>query len=140
MRVTKQISTFEAALKPSRIFQRLNLCLHLIAFSACLANALSIQLKLLISVLVIVSFIGTRRTLNSESRIIKLTDKSGWGLISQNSNDAIEILGSSVITTFAIFLHLKNKVPLVIFHDAMNEEAFRQLIVKLKISYRKSPT
>lgn len=140
MRVAKQNSTFEAAFKPSRTFQRLNLYLHLIAFSASIANTLPIQLKLLVAALIIVNLAGTHRTLKSESRMIKHTEKNGWELISENSNDTIEILGSSVITPFAIFLHLKSNAPIVIFYDAMPEDIFRQLLVKLKMSYGKSRT
>jgi hypothetical protein len=134
MTLTKQSATFFAELRPSRHLRYLISVIHFIATAACFANALPIVIKLGVITLIATNFIRVNRNLKSESRQIKYSGKNGWEISTAVDREAIEIVGSSVISTNVVFLHLKGKAPIVIFHDALEERDFRQLIVWLKMT------
>lgn len=134
MTLTKQSANFFAELKPSRRLRYLIAVIHLLTTGACLANALPTAIKLGVITLIAANFIRVNRNLNSESKQIWYSGKSGWEISTAVDHEAIEIVGSSVISTGVIFLHSKDKLPIVIFQDALDERDFRQLIVLLKMT------
>ncbi len=134
MSKNKQHTTVIIDLKPSGNLSRLNTALHLLAVGAGIANALPTPIKLAIIIMILANFILTGRDLKLESRKICYSGKGGWKIITGNETDMIEILSSTVISTWIIFLHIKAKKPIIIFHDAMDEKNFRQLIVMLKMT------
>ncbi len=133
--IGKKLSTpFVAELKPSLKLQRLLIVIHVIALGACFANALPLQLKLITALLIGVNFKLTFPPLKIERRKISYTDKQGWQICDGGEFLSVDILKSTVITTFFIFLHLRDKPTILIANDALNEDAYRELIVRLKIT------
>ena len=63
-------------------------------------------------------------------------NEQGWTLAEDDKLEAIRILPSTVISIFAIFLHVKNddkpKQALVITSDSLSDDDYRCLIVRLK--------
>ncbi|BCG63120.1 MAG: hypothetical protein methR_P0811 [Methyloprofundus sp.] len=68
---------------------------------------------------------------------IKYTKEFAWQLATSQQFFAIQIINSSVITSFIIVLHIKvasQHRNLLICSDAIPNETFRQLRVALKIN------
>ena len=109
--------------------------MHVLAMGASFANSLPLAVKF-----VLLSGLGMHlafmlRHLSDTTCKIKQTSVFGWELSDGNDFESIQILRSTVITTFAIFLHfLKNtdKRSLLIVNDALTEDEYRRLIVRLK--------
>jgi hypothetical protein len=85
----------------------------------------------------------TVRRLNTEHYAIKHTEALGWEVSEGGDFAPVEILKSTVTTPFVLFLHFKysyqaqtgkpgDKKSLLVLRDALNEEDYRCLIVKLK--------
>lgn len=96
-------------------------------------------------VLILVSLIlSLKQEKNSKGFVLRYTTAFGWENNHLNDHfDFIEILPSTVLTPFVVFLHYKikhNDQPkqktkaVMILKDAMNNDDFRQLRVELKIS------
>jgi hypothetical protein len=130
----KHCTPFIAELKPSIKLQRLVIASHLIALAAGIANALPFTLKLCIATLIGLHFKMRFPSLKTERRNIRYTEKLGWEISEQGDFEAAVILKSTVISTFFIFLHIQNKPSILIANDALNEDDYRQLIVKLKMT------
>lgn len=130
------------ALKPSRRLKHLIVFMHVLALAACAANSLPIAVKLGLSAAICMHLWFTVKRLKSEHHSIKHTEALGWE-VSSGSNDfeSVRILNSTVITTFAIFLHIRSqnagKQAMLILNDALSEDDYRRLIVKLKTSLPK---
>jgi len=135
-------------IKPSLHLRTLVLLIHALAIGASLANDLSLVFK---SALIIGTCLQgwiTLKHLQHNQFTIKYTDSIGWQISNEHDLVAIEILNSTVITPFAIFLHYKKnslssikitrrKHSRLILDDALADEDFRRLIVKLKITHIK---
>lgn len=134
MIVKKQGLYFLAELKPSKKLQCLLIAIHLIALGASVANALPLVVKLAIAVLIGLNFKVTFPLFKNERRKIRFSEKLGWEISDDDDFEAVCVLKSTVITTHFIFLHLQDKSALVIASDALGEDEYRQLIVKLKIT------
>jgi hypothetical protein len=64
----------------------------------------------------------------------------GWELADGNDYQPIQILNSTVITVFAIFLHFNknaHKQAVFIANDTLSEDDYRSLIVRLKTAGKK---
>lgn len=131
-------SSFVAELKPSKNLQYLVQTIHGIALVACFANALPLTWQFAVALLICLNFKITYPKFNTEKRKIRFTEKSSWEIANGDDFETIEILSSTVITTAYIFLHLKNKAPIVVASDALNQTEYRQFIVKLKITIKHS--
>jgi len=116
---------------------------YMLAVGASMANALVFIIKISLFALVCIHCWLTVRRLSVGDYAIKHTDALGWEVSEGNDFAAVEILKSTVITTFAILLHFKYgvrpqsrmsgyKKTLLILNDALDEESYRRLIVKLK--------
>jgi hypothetical protein len=133
--MAKNIDTpFLAELKPSKKLQHLFILVHILALGASLANALPFALKLAIVTFIGVNFkIGFAR-LRIERRKIKYSEKLGWMVSEGDDYVAVTIARTTVISTFFIFLHFQDKAAMLIPNDALTEDDYRQLVVKLKMT------
>jgi toxin CptA len=130
----KHGTPFAAELKPSKKLQRLYISTHLIAIGASLANALPMPLKLVLLALIVINYAKSYQRLNEEQRKIRYTEKQGWQISERGEFESVTVLTATVLTTTFIFLHLHNKPAFIIANDALPEDEYRQLIVKLKMT------
>ena len=68
---------------------------------------------------------------------LKHTNEFAWELVDKNTISVIRILHSSVLTSFIIILHVeinKKNRNILVCRDAVSAEAYRQLLVALKIT------
>jgi hypothetical protein len=122
-------------LRPSRRLKRLLAVMHLLALASSIANALPVIVKLVLVIGIGLHFYLALTRLKSEQYAIRHSETSGWEIASGNNFKPVQILNSTVITLFAIFLHFdKNahKQSVLIVNDALSEDDYRRLIVRLK--------
>jgi len=127
-------------LQPSRRLKQLLVIMHLLALASSIANALPVivKLALVIGIGLHLYFVLTR--LKNDQYAIKHSETSGWEIFDGNDFRPIQILNSTVITLFAIFLHFNknaHKQSVLIVNDALNEDDYRRLIVRLKTANKK---
>jgi hypothetical protein len=130
----KHGAPFVVELKPSKKLQRLIIVIHLIALGASVVNSLPIAVKLAIGAVVGLNFKINCPRLKIEQRKIRYTEKLGWEISNGGDFEAVAILKSTVVTTVFIFLQMHNKPTILIANDALREDDYRQLIVKLKMT------
>jgi toxin CptA len=126
--------------KQSRKLIQFLVVIHLLALAASIANALPVTVKsvLLIGICLHLWFITCQ--FQDRHYKIKHTEGLAWELADGNDVETIEIISSTVITTFAIFLHFKRnakKQSLLILNDALSDDDYRRLIVRLKTADNK---
>ena len=130
-------------LKPSKRLKQIVTFVHTLALGACIANALAIAVKISLLAIICIHLWLTVRRLNAEQYTIKHTDGFDWEISAGHGFVSIEILKSTVITTFVLFLHFKPgfrtgvwksdaKKTLLVLNDSLTEDDYRYLIVKLK--------
>jgi hypothetical protein len=130
-------------LRPSRRLKKWVIFVHTMAFVASMANALAFAIKISLCTLICIYGWWTVSRLNNERHTIKYTEALGWEVSEGGDFATIEILKSTVITTQILFLHFKqrfqaqswkygHKKTLLVSSDALDEEEYRCLIVKLK--------
>ena len=130
-------------LKPSKRLKKMVIFVHTLALGASMANALALAIKISLFALICCHCWLMVRRLNTEHYTIKHSETLGWALSEGNNFAPVEILKSTVITTFVLFLHFKHhsqdqswkfnpKKTLLVLNDALAEEDYRCLIVKLK--------
>jgi toxin CptA len=131
------------ALKPSKRLKKMVVFVYTLALGASMASALAFAVKISLFALICTHLGLTVRRLCAEHFTIKYTEALGWELSEGCDFASVEILKSTVITTFALFLHYKygyqsqswkssHKKTLLVLNDALAEEDYRCLIVKLK--------
>ncbi len=121
--------------KPSQRLKRLLAVLHVLALASSFANILPLAIKLSLSTFICIHLYYIVNRLQNDRYKIKHTEAMGWEIANNHDFQAIEILPSTVISLFAIFLHFNNngkKQSLLIASDALAEEDYRCLIVRLK--------
>jgi hypothetical protein len=132
-------------LKPSNRLKNIVIFIHTLALVASMVNSLALSIKVSLFALIGMHCWLTVRRVNADHYIIKHTEALGWELSEGCDFASIEILKSTVITTFALFLHFKyrsqaqswksaNKKTLLVLNDALADEDYRCLIVKLKMT------
>ena len=130
-------------LNPSKRLKKWVIFVHIIALGASVANALVFAIKISLFACIGMHCWLTVRRLNTEHYAIKHTEALGWEVSEGGDFAPVEILKSTVITPFVLFLHFKysyqaqtgkpgDKKSLLVLCDALNEEDYRCLIVKLK--------
>jgi toxin CptA len=127
-------------LKQSKKLKRLLVVMHLLALGSSIANTLPITVKLILLIGICIHLWFNLKRVKKQHYKIKHTEGSGWELADGNDFETIEIIDSTVITTFAIFLHFnKNakKQSLLIPNDTLTEDDYRRLIVRLKTAGKK---
>ena len=131
----KTESTLLAELKPSKRLKRLLAVMHMLALGSSIANALPVAVKLALSTGIFMHLRFIIKRLKNEPYKIKHTEALGWEVSDGNGFEQVQILDSTVITIFAIFLHFSSnahKRSLLIMNDALSEDDYRRLIVRLK--------
>ena len=105
------LNKFEPSLlltiKPSKRLKRMVIFVHTLALGASMANALAFAIKISLFALICIHCWLTVRRLNAEHYTIKHTEALGWEVSEGCDFASVEILKSTVITTFALFLHFK---------------------------------
>ncbi len=126
----------QLTLQPSTRLKQFLIIVHTLALAACMANALAPVFKIGLAAVVGVHFGFTHKRLKNEYWIIRHTDVNGWETLIDGQFEAIQILDSTVITTFVIFLHFKYrskvKCHIAVLSDALATDDYRQFIVRLK--------
>lgn len=115
------------------------IALHSLAFFSALLLAVIMPLKILLLVFVSYSlyFHLLRYRQGFYLLTLKHTTEFSWERVEKNSVTGMRILNSSVLTSQIIILHVKmdkKSRNLLILKDAVSAEAFRQLLVTLKIT------
>ena len=127
----------------SKRLKKLVILVHIIALGAIMANALATTMKISLLTLSCLHYWLSVRRLKAKYYTIKYTEALGWELSEGGDFAPIEILASTVITTHALFLHFKyrsqaqslkfsRKKFLLVLDDALDDEDYRWLVVKLK--------
>ncbi len=118
------------------ISKRLNwflIVLHVWALLACVFNDLNVVLQVVLASLVVLHFFYIKPV---KEIVLSHTD-AGWQMVAARELVDIVILPSTVISSFAVFLHFKQDErfkTLLIMNDALSMEDYRLLIVRLKTS------
>ena len=122
-------------LKPSKRLKQLLVVMHGLALASSIANALPVAVKLALLTGIFLHFLFALKRLKIEQHALKHSNAAGWGISNGNDFEPVQILNSTVITVFAIFLHFNNpagKRSVLIVNDALSEADYRRLIVRLK--------
>ncbi len=122
-------------LQPSQRLKLLLVVIHGLALGSSIANALPVAVKLVLLTGIFLHLLFVFKRLKTEQCSIKQSDATGWELGDGNDFESIQILNSTVITVFAIFLHFNNsagKQFMLIVNDALTEDDYRRLILRLK--------
>lgn len=123
-------------LKPSKRLKRLLVVIHVLAMGSSIANTLPITVKLALLTGICLHLCFVINRLKNQQCKIKQSEALGWTILSDgNDFEPIQILNSTVITVFAIFLHFNkntHKQAVLIASDALSEDDYRRLIVRLK--------
>jgi toxin CptA len=129
-----------AELKPSKRLKQLLIIIHVLTLASTLANALPVAVKLAILTGICLNFLFVINNLKGERYTIKHTEALGWEIADGNGFESIQVLNSTVITVFAIFLHFNknaHKQSVLIMNDALSEDDYRRLVVRLKTAEKK---
>lgn len=118
--------------------------MHVLAMGSSIANALPIAVKLALLTGICLHLWFVIKRLKNEQCKIKQSEALGWAVSSEGSDDndfePVQILNSTVITVFAVFLHFNqnaHKQAVLIINDALSEDDYRRLIVRLKTASKK---
>ncbi len=136
----KHESPILVELKPSQQLKQLLVVMHVLAIGSSLANALPIAVKLVLLTGIFLHLWFVIQRLKNQQCKIKHSEASGWELANDNDYKPIQILNSTVITVFAIFLHFNknaHKQAVLIVNDELSEDDYRRLIVRLKTADKK---
>lgn len=139
----KYQTALQVTLRPSKRLKKMVVFVHTLALVASMANALAFTIKISLCALICNHLWLAVRRLNAGHYTIKHTETLGWEISEGYGFASIDILKSTVITTQALFLHFKHspqaqswksshKKTLLVLNDALAEEDYRGLIVKLK--------
>ncbi|CAA9890836.1 conserved hypothetical protein [Candidatus Methylobacter favarea] len=111
---------------------------HVLALGACIMNdlPLTVRFGLLAGIVLHLGFV--LNCLKTERYKIRHTEAFGWEISVGKDFNPVIILNSTVITIFAIWLHIKrqnaDKQAILVLNDALSEDDYRRLIVMLKTS------
>ena len=114
--------------------QQLIIVLHMIAVFAAISSALPVATKLLLALLIGLNFKAIFPLVKTGQRIIRYSEHLGWEIFEGDTYKSITVLKSTVTTPFISFLHIQGKPAILIACDALSEDDYRQLLVKLKIT------
>lgn len=110
--------------------------IHVLALAACVMNSLPVIIKCALLLAIGCHFYFQFNGLKNQQYTIKHSETLGWELADGDDFAAIQILPSTVISIFAVFLQFEkenqSKQSLVILSDALAEDDYRRLIVTLK--------
>jgi hypothetical protein len=125
-------------LKPSKRLKRLLISAHVLALGACLAAALPLAVKSGLLAGICLHLKVAVERLKDCRQTIRYTEASGWEIMEGDDFEPARIINSTVITVYVIFLHVirrnAGKKTIIILNDAVSEDDYRFLIVKLRTS------
>jgi hypothetical protein len=132
----KKYSPLLLELKHSARLLRVMGFIYALALLACVMNSLPVLIKCVLFIVIGIHFYVQTKQLNAKQCTIKHTETAGWELSENGDFAAVAVLPSTVISTVAIFLHLKTegnaRRNLVIVSDSLADDDYRSLIVRLK--------
>ncbi len=135
--VKKYQPTLSLMLKPSNGLNKFFIFIHLLALIASIGNALPLTVKLVIFSGVALNLYWTQHRKQPPLSSIHYSHELGWQINRLGDAQHVQILPSTVITTFIIFLHFtenNKQSSLLIASDALSADDYRRLVVELKIS------
>ncbi|MGZ8185688.1 MAG: protein YgfX [Methylobacter sp.] len=125
-------------LKPSRRLRQMIVFANLLALGACIMNTLPVTVKFSLLTGICIHLWFVIHCLKIERYKIRHTEALGWEIAADNGFKSVTLLKSTVITIFAIWLHIKrqnaDKQAILVLNDALCKDDYRRLIVKLKTS------
>jgi hypothetical protein len=134
----KKYSPLLLELKHSARLLRVMGFIYALALLACVMNSLPVLIKCVLFVAIGLHFYVQTKQLNAKQYSIKHTETVGWELSTGSEFVAVAVLPSTVISTVAIFLHLKveskARQNLVIVNDSLVADDYRRLISRLKMT------
>lgn len=135
--LTKTDAPLGLEIKHSNLLINIMIFIYASALLASVMNSLPIVAKVaLISAIALYGYFEFKRLLTQQYCLEH--SETGWRLATGNAFTEIEILPSTALSVVAIFLHFRtenqSKQSLLIFKDALSEDDYRQLIVRLKIT------
>lgn len=136
-------SGLRLSLVPSKRLRIAVLCGHGLALLAVIANALPLAIKVGLMVAVLVSAGWLVRRIGRQQAKIHYDEGVGWQITLAGRCDNVDILPSTVMTNYVVFLHYKTATTapfgsvgrihtLLVFNDAVAAADYRHLVVKLK--------
>ncbi len=149
----KREASLLLTLKPSMRLKRFMIIIHGLALGACISNSLPIIFKCILFTGISLHLGLFVMRLKSPERTIKYAEALGWEVSLGDDFEAVKVLPSTVITIFAIFLHISrqnrdnyptlwgaSKKIILILSDTLTEDEYRCFIVKLKTTAIKQQT
>jgi len=129
---------------------------HLLALYGCFANGLPLMVQSLLAVAIAAHHCLLSTQGKLEWQTLRYTEAFGWEMATSGKFVAVRILSDTVITTFALFLHVeilgnhthikrsnvfnnnqtKKNLALLLLPDSLAQDGFRALVVKLKTTYK----
>ena len=145
MNLSKKYATRQFNISQSHLLIKWLVILHGLAVIVAILTPFPVIYKAITTVLILVSLIVSLKQESSlKGFILRYTTVFGWEISESNyCFDLIEILPSTVLTPYMVFLHYrikqsgkhKQKVKaILIVKDALIDDDFRKLRVELKIS------
>lgn len=130
-------TSYSWQIQPSKWLRYLLICVYVLTLIACFLNALPLVAKIGLTVFCLLHGFLTLKKLARENWQLDYDEENGWQKIEVARLQKIQILPSTVISRYVIFLHYQcenQKHYRVILKDALvaNINDFRQLIVTLK--------
>ena len=128
-------------LKPSKRLIRMLVSAHGLALVACAISYIPMAFKLAGLAVIGVHLYIAIKHFNREHFKIRHSEAFAWEVQGENGFESVQILHSTVISLFAVILHIKRKTApkqtILVLSDALSEDAYRHLIVKLKTTVTK---
>jgi hypothetical protein len=123
---------------------RLKQCLgifHVLALIACMANTLPLVFKMALMAGIAVHYGFIHKRVLNQCHTIRHTDVFGWQIGVDGQFEAMQVLDTTVLTRFVIFLHYKYqntvRCNIAIPCDALTADDYRQFMVRLKTTRAK---
>lgn len=146
----------EFLVKPSKCLDYCLVVVHVLAICACFANALPIMVQDLLTFALVVHGYCLLKQCRRDCPRFRFTDAQGWEMAESGRFVPVHILPDTVLSTFALFLHIEiqgnrthihpfsaffhvrhpKKLALLLLPDSFAPDCYRAFIVKLKTTYK----
>jgi len=135
----KYEKTTEFAINKSFLLIKLLIGIHFVSMCSLYFTSIALVYKLVLFFAIIISLlIYINKELNFSGMTIRHSSFGGWDVaFNEHEFQPIEILSSTVVTPYFVFLHFKKqgmrKQAILILVDALSIDKYRELVVQLKI-------
>jgi toxin CptA len=123
-------------LKVSNRLKRMVAFAHLLGCISCIASSLILPIKFGLCIAICINYWLIIKQSTGQQYQIRYSDQTGWEVSGAHGFESVKILKSTIITIFVIILRIKSqftdKLTILVVSDALTEDDYRQLIVKLK--------